>query len=128
MTPKAKLALVGLGSLAGLAALFAVAGTASASPATTQPSGGTPGPSNQWPSDGMPWNIYSATTLNRQRAYNAAVQAANMSAFDTDEIPLFGRPYLTEDGILGPNTCTELSYWQSWGGPNVPIACRVSDI
>jgi len=125
MTPRAKLALVGLGSLAGLAALFAVAGTASASPASATPSGGTPGPTNQWPSDGMPWNIYSATTLNRQRAYNAAVIAANTSLEDD---PLFGRPYLVEDGILGPDSCSQLSYWQSWGGPNVPIACRVSNI
>jgi len=126
MTPRAKLALVGLGSLAGLAAPFAVAGSAKADtppPAPTPDNGPTPNP---WPSDNMPWNIYSATTLNRQREYNAAVRADNQSGFEDDM--LFGRPYLKEDGILGPDTCTQLSYWQSWGGPNVPIACRVSNI
>jgi hypothetical protein len=128
MTPRAKLALGGVVVVGTLAALFAGSKTASAATPTPTP---TPTPSpgntpNPWPSDGMPWNIYSATTLNRQRAYNAAVIAANTS-LESDP-PLFGRPYLTEDGILGPDTCTQLSYWQSWGGPNVPIACRVSNI
>jgi hypothetical protein len=126
MTPRAKLALGGVVVVGTLAALFAGSKTASAAtpaPTPTPTPGNTPNP---WPSDGMPWNIYSATTLNRQRSYNAAVWAAT-EAGEYDS-PMYAQPILAEDGILGPDSCTRLSYWQSWGGPNVPIACRVSNI
>lgn len=124
MTPRAKLAVGGVVVVGTLAALFATSKTAKAdtSPATPP---NTPQP-NPWPSDNMAWMMYSATTLNRQRAYNAAVWAAT-EAGDYDS-PMYARPVLAEDGILGPASCTQLSYWQSWGGPNVPIACRLENI
>jgi hypothetical protein len=121
MTPRAKLALGGIAVLGGLAAYFASTSTAKASSVGPgAPSGGTA--RAPWPSDNMPWMAYSATTQQRQRAYNEEVRLANTG--DDLNDPMFSQPYLKEDGILGPLSCEAFVYWETWGGPIVPLDCR----
>ncbi len=111
MTPKVKFALVGLTAAAGLAALFATTSTASAAPAGPAPKT----PNNNWPSDNMPWMMYSATTLSLQRRYNQLAAANGLDRY----------PQITEDGILGPESCRAFSQitWLSSGELNPPLAC-----
>ncbi len=110
MTPKVKFALVGLTAAAGLAALFATTSTASAAPAGPAPKT----PNNNWPTDNMPWMMYSATTRSRQQSFN---EWASSNGFNN----------IAVDGVLGPESCGAFAAWVSFGGPALPSACYGHD-
>jgi hypothetical protein len=117
MTPRAKLALAGIAVAGGVAAYFASTGTAKAS---SIPSGPAATPKEPWPSDQMPWNIYSATTKRWQKEYNRRATEANEQGYaEGVTYDLF--PLIEADGVVGVETCSAAIDMNL--GMAVPVVC-----
>lgn len=124
MTPRAKLAIGA--AVIGVGVLVLVSSTKTASAKSLSSNGPT---RSEWPADNMPWMMYSTTTLSAQRRYNNLANAANGQAiasteFEGEGVGLY--PLITEDGILGPESCDALGINMPRLDPSFspPIACR----